>query len=245
MNVDVLAVGAHPDDVEVGCGGTLALCVAAGARVAILDLTAGELSTAGTPQLRATEAAEAADALGVQERITLGLPDGAVGSDQAHRGELVAVLRRLRPRIVLAPFHLTDRHPDHAAAGRLVRDAGFVAGVRKAAAGEPHRPERIYHYMLHHVFTPVFVVDVSTSWRAREAAIAAYRSQFGQPVDARTTAIGGPDFLGLLDARAVTFGAMIGADRGEAFTCEGPLGVVGLPELNRPARRAHTYRAFL
>jgi N-acetylglucosamine malate deacetylase 1 len=243
--VDVLAVAAHPDDAEVGCGGTIALCVQAGARVAIVDLTSGELSTAGTPELRQSEAAAAAEALGVQTRISIGLPDGSLGTSPSHRDELVGVFRTLRPRIVLAPYHLGDRHPDHAAAGKLARDASFFGGVRRVAVGEPHRPERIYHYMLHHVFMPVFVVDVSRFWSQREEAVAAYRSQLGHARGEELTAIGGQAFLRWLSARAQTFGAMIGAEYGEAYTCEGPLGFGQLPGLERPVATPIDYRAFL
>lgn len=234
--VDVLAVAAHPDDAEVGCGGALALCARDGARTAIADLTSGELSTSGTPELRRAEAEEARRILGVTTRLTVGLPDGSIGSDAEQRGAVVEVIRRLRPKIVLAPYPVDDRHPDHAAAGRLVRDACFLAGVSKTGEGAPHRPDRVYHYMLHHVFEPTFVVDVSSVWEQRRAAIAAYRSQFGQPPSSHRTAIAGEPFMDFLDARAVVHGAMVGVARGEAFHCAGPLGLDVLPGIpSRPA----------
>ena len=176
--IDVLAVGAHPDDVEVGCGGVLALCTRSGMRVAIADLTGGELGTQGTPELREEEARRAADVLGVTTRVNLGLPDGGVGTDPAQRSAVVTLLRTLRPRLVLAPYHLDDRHPDHAAAGRLMRDACFLGGVARWGEGEPHRPVRLHHYMLHHVFEPTYVVDVTPVWEQRTAAVAAFASQF-------------------------------------------------------------------
>jgi N-acetylglucosamine malate deacetylase 1 len=248
--VDVLAIGAHPDDVEVGCGGAIALCAEAGVKVAIADLTAGELSTRGTPEQRRLEAQSAAAILGVVSRIVLGLPDGSVGTDASHQDELVRLLRTLRPRIVLAPYHLMDRHPDHAATGRLVRDAAFFAGVGRRGIGEPHRPERVYHYMLHHMFTASFVIDISAVWAKRTDAIAAYRSQFDPRGDDERdigppTAISGPEFVPMWNARAQSFGAMIGATYGEAYYCEGPLGLGQLPGLERPNSGPFTYRAFL
>jgi bacillithiol biosynthesis deacetylase BshB1 len=243
MTLDVLAVGAHPDDVEVGCGGVLALSTRAGMRVAIADLTGGELGTRGTRELRADEARRAGDILGVQTRITLDLPDGGVGTDPSHRAAVVGLLRELRPRLVLAPYHLDDRHPDHAAAGRLVRDACFLAGVAKWGDGEPHRPARLHHYMLHAVFEPSYVVDVTPVWEQRSAAIAAFESQFSSAPGERRTPIDGGGFLELLDARARVFGAMVGAVRGEPFSVTGPLGLDRLPDL--PTAEGPVYRSFL
>ncbi len=246
--VDVLAVAAHPDDAEVGCGGVLALCARSGARTAIADLTDGELSTNGTPELRAREASEAAEILGVATRVPVGLPDGSVGVGADQLDVVVELIRRLRPRIVLAPYPVDDRHPDHAAAGRLVRSASFFAGVAKKASGEPHRPDRLYHYMLHHVFEPTFVVDVSPVWEQRLAAILAYRSQFAHKVTEQRTAIGGSSFLDFLTARATVHGAMIGVPRGEAYHCVGPVGLDRLPGLelgSRPDDQPPVYRTNL
>lgn len=243
--VDVLAVAAHPDDAEVGCGGVLALCSAVGARVAIADLTAGELSTRGTPEQRRREARRAAEILGVVDRVGVGLPDGGVGTDPAHRAAVVTLLRELRPAVVLAPYHRDDRHPDHAAAGRLVREACFFAGVARWGDGDPHRPTLVHHYMLHHTFEPTFVVDVTAVWAQRVAAVAAYESQFGGPPAERTTAIAGGAFLDLLAARATVHGAMIGVERGEAFHCAGPLGLDRLPGIGTREPGPPVYRTFL
>jgi bacillithiol biosynthesis deacetylase BshB1 len=247
--VDVLAVGAHPDDVEVGCGGVLALCTGSGMRVAIADLTGGELGTRGTPELREEEARRAAELLGVPTRVNLGLPDGSVGTDPGHRNAVVDLLRTMRPRLVLAPYHLEDRHPDHAAAGRLVRDACFLGGLGRwgARSGEvePHRPVRLHHYMLHHVFEPTYVVDVTAVWEQRTAAVAAFESQFSAGPGDRRTAIDDGGFLGLLAARAVVFGAMIGAGRGEPFSCTGPLGLDRLPDVPAGPSEQPVYRSFV
>jgi bacillithiol biosynthesis deacetylase BshB1 len=243
--IDVLAVGAHPDDVEVGCGGVLALCTRAGMRVAIADLTGGELGTRGTRELRSDEARRAGDILGVQERVTLDLPDGGVGTDPAHRAVVVELLRRLRPRLVLAPYHLDDRHPDHAAAGRLVREAAFFGGVARWGDGDPHRPARVHHYLLHHLVEPTYVVDVTPVWEQRTAAVAAFASQFSAAPDDRRTAIDDGGFLDLLAARARVYGAMIGVGRGEPFFCVGPLGLDRLPGVPAGPEAEPVYRSFL
>lgn len=243
--VDVLAVGAHPDDVEVGCGGVLALCARAGARVAIADLSEAELSTRGTPEQRRREAVRAGQILGVETRVNVGLPDGGIGTDPRHRDAVVTMLRTMQPRIVLAPYHEDDRHPDHAAAGRLMRDACFLAGVAKWGRGEPHRPARLHHYMMHHLFEPTYVVDVSAVWEQRIEAVAAYESQFGARPTDRRTAIDGSEFIDLLSARAIVFGAMIGVARGEPFHCVGPLGLDRLPDLEVRPGRPPVYRSFV
>jgi bacillithiol biosynthesis deacetylase BshB1 len=241
--LDVLAVGAHPDDAEIGCGGTLLLAVEAGARVGVADLTLGEAATLGTPEQRDAERARAAELLGLSARPCLGLPDTAVGTAPDHRDAVVRLIRETRPRIVLAP-PLNDRHPDHAASGRLVRDACFLAGLPAAGAGQAHRPDRVYHYLLHDPLDVSFVVDVSSVWERKLQAIHAYGSQFGA-VALDGAVIDVPRFLELIDARASVLGAMIGAQRGEGFWARGPLGLRDLPGLDAvDAPHARTYRLF-
>lgn len=243
--IDVLAIAAHPDDVEVGCGGTLIVCADQGLRVAVVELTRGERSTLGDFESREAERARAAELLSLSDRRCLDLPDTAVGTQPAHRDAVVAVLRELRPRILLAP-DLDDRHPDHAAAGRLAREASFLAGVRSVGAGAPHRPERIYHYVMHHPMEPTFVLDVTEVWDRRMAAMMAYESQFGRPRTEQATEIAGPDFLGLMEARAGFYGAMVGVARGEPFRSVGPLHAAGLPGLEAPRPEGpRGYRSFL
>jgi len=243
--VDVLAIAAHPDDAEVGCGGALLVAAQAGHRVAVADLTDGELSTAGTPEQRARERDRAGELLGLSARVGLGLPDAGLGMDAGHRDALVDLLRDLRPRLVLAPF-TEDRHPDHAAAGRLAREAFFLAGVAKLGRGRPHRPERLYHYSLHHSFQPSFVLDVSAVWERRMEAVLAYESQFGHAEDRRLTEIGEPAFLELLTARAAVYGSMVGVARGEPYLARGPLPTSSLPGLEGArGERPPAYRAYL
>jgi bacillithiol biosynthesis deacetylase BshB1 len=228
--VDVLAIAAHPDDAEMGCGGALLLSGAGDARTGVVAITDGEASTRGTPETRARERDRASDLLGLTVRERLGVPDGAVGTVPEHRLALVRALRDLRPRVVLAPYP-EDRHPDHAAAGRLTREACFLAGVRKIGEEDPHRPARLYHYMMHEPFSPTFVLDVSSVWDRKMAAVRAYESQFGG-APGPATEIGGPRFLELVEARASVHGAMIGAAWGEPFHQAGPVAVAALPGLD-------------
>jgi bacillithiol biosynthesis deacetylase BshB1 len=244
--VDILAFSPHPDDAELGCGGSLLLAAERGLRVAVADLSAGELSSRGTPDTRWREKEEAAAALGLAERRLLGLPDGALGSDPAQRLPLIQLLRELRPRIVLAPYS-PDRHPDHSAAGRLVEEACFLAGVSRVGAGQPHRPEWVYFYMIHTPFAPSFVVDISAVWERKRVALAAYRSQFSPEAGGPQTAISRPGFLRAAEARAAWFGAMIGADYGEPFHLSGPVPQAGLPGLEfppPPPGELPAYRAY-
>jgi bacillithiol biosynthesis deacetylase BshB1 len=231
--VDLLSVGAHPDDAEMGCGGALLLAADRGLRVGVVDLTDGEAATRGSPEVRMEERRRAGELLRLAARERIGLPDAALGTSADHRLALVEVIRSLRPRVVLAPYP-EDRHPDHAAAGRLSREACFLAGVARIGKGERHRPVRLYHYMLHHPFTPSFVVDVSTVWDRKMEAVRAYESQFGATGDP-TTEIGGPRFVELLEARALVHGAMIGAERGEPFYQPGPVSLASLPGLEADA----------
>jgi len=239
--LDVLALAAHPDDAELACAGTLLVAADAGLAVGILDLTDAELSTQGDGETRARERDRASAVLGLAVRSGLGLPDGGLDGSAAQRRALVGALRTLRPRVLLAPYP-EDRHPDHAAAGRLARDAAYLAGVRRYDAGEaPHRPGALYHYMLHEPFSPTFVVDVGATWARRTQAVEAYASQFGGPASGARTPLGGPGFLAVLEARACWFGAMIGAERGEPFWSPGPIGLDGLP----PGGGRDAYRMFV
>jgi len=214
--------------------------------VAVADLTRGESSTAGTVERRAEERAQASKLLGLSDRISLGLPDGRIGSDPAHRDQIVELLRQLRPLVVLAPA-VEDRHPDHGAAGRLTREACFFGGVEKLGRGQPHRPLRLYHYPLHHPCEPTIVLDVSAVWEQRMRAVAAYASQFGYPeAEGSPTALTGGGFLELLSARSRVYGAMAGVAHGEPYCSRGPVPVEELPGLRipRPAGKP-TYTTFM
>lgn len=246
MNVDILAFSPHPDDAELGCGGSLILAADRGLRVAIADLSAGEMSSRGTSEQRQRETKEAADRLGLCARLSVGLPDSEIGTDPAHRLPIIQLIRETRPRIVLAPYG-QDRHPDHVAAYRLVKEACFLAGVSKIGTGRTHRPERVYYYMIHHAFSPSLVVDISTVWDRKMAAVAAYQSQFQPGGSGFQTAISRPDFLRFIEARAIVLGAMIGAAYGEAFYLPGPVPLDELPGLSNappPPGELPSYRMY-
>jgi bacillithiol biosynthesis deacetylase BshB1 len=231
--LDLLAFSPHPDDAELGCGGSLILAADKGLRVAIADLSAGEMSSRGAPEQRQQEKEQAAELLGLCGRWLVGLPDSEIGTDPTQRLPLIQLIRDTRPRLVLIPYY-QDRHPDHVAASKLVEEACFFAGVRKIGTGDPHRPERIYSYMIHRPFTPSFVVDISDVWARKMAAITVYQSQFQMDDGGAETAISRPDFLRLVEARAIYFGAMIGAAYGEAFYLPGPVPLPELPGLTKP-----------
>lgn len=231
--LDLLAFSPHPDDAELGCGGSFILAADKGLDVAIADLSAGEMSSRGSLEQRQQEKEQAAKLLGLCGRWLVGLPDGEIGTDPAQRLPLIQLIRETRPRFVLAPYG-QDRHPDHMAASKLVEEACFLAGVRKIGTGPPHRPERIYYYMIHRPFTPSFVLDISTVWDRKMAAVTAYKSQFQADGSGPETAISRPDFLRLVEARAIFFGAMIGSTYGEAFYLPGPVPLSELPGLTDP-----------
>jgi N-acetylglucosamine malate deacetylase 1 len=237
--VDVLVFAAHPDDAELGCGATLALAAGSGLRVAVADLTAGEMATNGTTDERLQERDEASAVLGLCERVCLALPDGHLGAAAQDRTAVIDTIRSFRPQVVIAPQLQPDRHPDHSAAGRLVYEACFFAGVAKMGTpGSPHRPRAVHQYGVHAPFMPTFVIDVTATWERKMRAIRAYRSQFGPTAPVGRTALADPRFLEVVEAKGRYFGAMIGVDRGEPFACLGPLAMTSLPGLggDPPAR---------
>jgi bacillithiol biosynthesis deacetylase BshB1 len=178
--LDVLAIGAHPDDAELGCGGTLALLARAGKRVGLLHLTGGEAGTRGSAGERRREAERSAEILGAVELAFLDCGDGALRRGEAEEDALIAELRRLRPELLFAPAP-DDRHPDHGRAHRLVVDAAFYAGLRRRGSGTPHRPGGVFAYMQHDPFQPSFVVDVTSVWDVKERALDAYETQIHRP----------------------------------------------------------------
>jgi bacillithiol biosynthesis deacetylase BshB1 len=243
MKLDVLAVGAHPDDVELGCGATVATLTRAGCAVGILHLTSGEAGTRGTGEGRRAEAEAAAAALGVSELAFLDCGDGALRTGPREEEEVIAVLRRYRPDIVLSPSP-HDRHPDHGRAHRLVEAASFYSGLAGRARDlgpSPHRPGAVFSYMQHDGFDPSFVVDVTAGWEAKLEALRAYRSQLysapreGDEGGDGKSGEGGPvtkistrEFWLAVEGRARHFGLMINAELGEPFWSRGPLAVSDL-----------------
>jgi bacillithiol biosynthesis deacetylase BshB1 len=220
MKIDVLAIGAHPDDVELHAGGTLLRLASLGYSTAIVDLTRGEAGTRGSAAQRAAEAQAAAMVLGVAFRDVLDLGDSRLLDSEANRAAVVTLLRRFRPRLVLTHY-IDQPHPDHAAVAAIVTAATYLAGLRLACPGDgltPHRPSAVLHFGLPRGTAPSFVVDVSNSEEQWERAVRCHRSQWHDPhSDEPDTAVSQPDFLARVIARRRGDGAAIGALAGEAF----------------------------
>ena len=221
--VDIIAFGAHPDDVELGCGGTLAEAVRRGQRAGIVDLTRGEMGTRGTVEGRRKEALQSAKVLGVTFRETLDFGDGNLATGREQELELIGLIRKWRPSILLAPWP-DDRHPDHTRTGSLVTDAWFYAGLVRVETGEKaHRPDIVAYYLQNYQLAPSFVIDVTRSHARKMKAIQSYKSQFHDPSSKEPkTFIASERFLPMIEARSRHFGALIGADHGEAFVTKQP-----------------------
>jgi bacillithiol biosynthesis deacetylase BshB1 len=222
--MNVVAFGAHPDDVDLYAGGFVAGLARRGARVILVDLSAGERGTRGTPEIRAREAAEAARILGANARECLGFPDGALDAgDSAQTRAVVEALRRHRPDLVLAPWEV-DVHPDHKEAARLIERAWFFARLpHHPASGDPVRPGPVLSYEQKIPFEPDLVVDVGLDRAAKQAAIRAFASQFTRgPQDPRSTEVSEPAFHEMLEARMRVRGAAIGVAWGEGYKRRGP-----------------------
>lgn len=227
MNLDALAIGAHPDDVEMGCGGTLALLVEEGYRVGILHLTSGERGTRGTVEERRREAREAGEILGASTVEFLDCGDGALRHGEAEEDALIEVFRRLRPELVFCTAP-SDRHPDHGRAHALVNDVAYYAGLKRRSEGEPHRPGLVAAYLQHDPFVPDFIVDVTRVWERKQAALAAYASQLHTPDRERqepVTKISSREFRDVIEARGRHYGTLVGAELGEPFRTGKPLRV--------------------
>ncbi len=228
-HLDVLAIGAHPDDVEVGIGGFLALAARRGLRTGVLDLTAGEMGSRGTPEVRAAEAAAAAEALGLAWRGNLRLPDARLIAGVAEREAVACRLRELRPRLLLAPW-TSDPHPDHRAAGQLAIDGVFAAGVGKLAPDAPpaHRPARLLHYTLADppaLAGPpgVLLIDVSDTFATKLDAVRCHASQLTPGPGARVPGrITGPGLVERIDVRARDLAHDIAGEHAEALLHAGP-----------------------
>ncbi len=217
--VDVLAIAAHPDDIELICGGTLIRAQMQGRATGILDLAAGELASRGTPELRAKEAAKAAKVMGVSVRENLGLPDGGIQNTPETRAKVAVVIRRLKPDIVITHSQ-HGRHPDHPIVAQLVRDACFVAGLKKIEPKVPaHRPRKVLHALSFREDNqkPTFVVDISLAFEKKLEAIACYESQFGEAVQAGEVYPNGEPLHDLIRHHAAHYGSLIRCRYGEPF----------------------------
>ena len=218
MELDALAFGAHVDDLELACGATLAKLTGNGYRIGACELTAGELSTRGTPEERETEAQNAAEILGLQMRMNLGIPDGNIEESQENKLKVIRIIREYRPRFIFVNYWKC-RHFDHIHTSNVVSEACFYSGLRKIDTGqEAFRPHFIFYYFLRHEFEPTFIVDVSDTWETKMDAIKAHKTQFYDPNSKEpNTFISSEYFLDSIVNRMKYFGMRIGAEYGEPF----------------------------
>lgn len=237
MKLDILAFGAHPDDIELSCGATLAKEISLGKTVGLVDLTRGELGTRGTAEIRDAEAAEAARILGINIRENLNFRDAFFVNDEAHQLEVIKMIRKYRPQIVIANA-VDDRHIDHAKGSKLVSDACFLSGLRKIETeldGEQQqawRPEVVYHYIQWKNLEPDFVVDVTGFMDVKVASLMAYKSQFYDPNSSEpVTPIATKNFKESILYRAADLGRLINSEYAEGFTAERYLAVSSLGNL--------------
>lgn len=239
MKLDILAIGAHPDDVELGCGATLAKEVAKGKKVGIIDLTRGELGTRGTAETRDEEAFNAAKILGVHSRINMRFVDGFFINDKAHQIEIIKMIRYYKPELVICNA-IDDRHIDHGKGSQLVSDACFLSGLRKIETihkdentmQEPWRPKAVYHYIQWKDLEPDVAVDVSGFMNQKMESVLAYKTQFFDPnSNEPETPISSKNFTDSIDYRARNLGRLIGVEYAEGYTVERCVAVESLFDL--------------
>ena len=217
--VDILAIAAHRDDVELTCGGTLIKAAALGRTTAVIDLTAGELGTRGSAELRGEEAEKAAHVMGLAARENLGLPDGGVVNTPETRAALAGIIRKFKPQVVIAPS-MRGKHPDHTVSAQLIRDACFVAGLKKVVPEVPvHRPRKIVHciaYREDHI-KPTFVVDITEEFEKKLEAVKCYASQFDDAIQAGEVFPNGESLYDIIRHKAAHYGSLIRTRYGEPF----------------------------
>jgi bacillithiol biosynthesis deacetylase BshB1 len=230
MKLDILAFGVHPDDVELGCAGTLMAAIDQGKKVGIVDLTRGELGTRGTPTTRTQEAAAAAKIMGVDVRENLDMADGFFANDEAHQRKIISIIRKYQPDIILANAP-EDRHPDHGRSAKLVSDAAFLSGLRKietmhdGSAQNAWRPAYTFHYMQDRFIQPSFVIDITKYMDRKIEAVLAYGTQFNSADSSEPqTYISSPQFLETVKARALMLGKRIGVGYAEGYITEKIIG---------------------
>ena len=232
MKLDILAFASHPDDIELGCSGTLIAHISAGKKVGIVDLTRGELGTRGTPEIRIQESEAASEVMGIAARENLGFADGFFQNDREHQLKVVEMIRMYKPEVVIMNA-VHDRHPDHKRGSDVVSEACFKSGLKmiktidkKGEEQDAWRPKAVYHYIQDRFITPDLVVDVTPYWERKMETIRAFKSQFYNPDDSSpNTYISSPEFLEFIEARAKEMGHSIGVTYGEGFTKERNIGV--------------------
>lgn len=240
QKLHILAIAVHPDDVELGCAGTLIKHAQKGQAVGIIDLTRGELGTRGTPELRLQEAQNAADVMGLVMRENLTMRDGFFRNDEEHQMQLISYIRKYQPDIVIANA-LDDRHPDHGRAGKLIADACFLSGLSKVETelnGENQkawRPKRVFHMIQDRVHEPTFLVDISGVFEQKMESIKCYKSQFHNPdSNEPTTYIATQNFLEQIRYRDALLGKRIGKEYAEGYVSLNTTGIADLDSLLLP-----------
>ena len=237
MKINILAIAVHPDDAELCCAGTLLKHKAMGYKIGIVDLTQGELGTRGNAELRLEESNASSKILGLDVRENLGMPDGFFTHSRENLVSIARMVRRYQPEVVLANA-LSDRHPDHGRASKLISDACFIAGLVKVGiedngqALERWRPRAIYHFIQDHMHHPEFCVDITAFYEQKLDAIRCFKSQFYDPDSKEPESpISGKDFLSYVEAYARAYGRRIGVTYGEGFNVERPIGVPNIMDL--------------
>ncbi|MEO7532101.1 MAG: bacillithiol biosynthesis deacetylase BshB1 [Sediminibacterium sp.] len=233
MKLDILAFGVHPDDVELGCSGTLLAAIAEGKKVGIIDLTRGELGTRGNAETRKIESIKAAEILGVHVRENLGMPDGFFQNDETNLRKVIGAIRKYQPDIILANA-FEDRHPDHGRSAKLVADAAFLSGLRKiethdaAILQDIWKASYVFHYIQDRFIQPSFVVDITAHFDKKMESVLAYSTQFFNPdLDEPQTYISSNQFLETVKARALMLGKRIGVAYAEGYYTEKTIGIKG------------------
>ncbi|MCI0707485.1 MAG: bacillithiol biosynthesis deacetylase BshB1 [Ignavibacteriae bacterium] len=231
MAVDVLAIGPHPDDIEISCGGTVASLVKQGYRVALADLTRGEMGTRGTKEIRQKEAERAAKILGIKTRYNLEIPDGGIELNKTNLHKVISLIRELQPKILFIP-HSIERHPDHVHGHNLCKEAWFYSGLTKLETKKngksqtAYRPDRYFEYLQWHHFVPTFIVDISDTFEIKMDAIKAHESQFHNPKSKEpVTRLTRPDFFDHVETDDKFYGQRIGVKYGEPFYSVAPIGI--------------------
>lgn len=237
MKLDILAIAAHPDDVELSCAGTLLAHKAAGKKIGVVDLTRGELGTRGTAETRKKEASDASEVLGLDVRENMEFADGFFQNDKPHQLALITAIRKYRPEIILLNA-IEDRHPDHGRGALLGTDTCFLSGLVKVTtlfngqSQEAWRPKAVYHFIQDRYIKPDFVIDITPYWNQKVASIKAYKTQFYDPESSEpNTYISSSDFIDFLAARAQEWGHSVGVQYGEGFTKSRQMGVHSLFDL--------------
>lgn len=237
MKLQILAIGVHPDDVELGCAGTLLAAIEEGKKVGILDLTRGELGTRGTAETRKVEARNAANILGIDVRENLGMADGFFQNDEAHQRLLISAIRKYQPDIILANAP-EDRHPDHGRSAKLISDAAFLSGLRKIETQvdgvnqDAWRPAYVFHYIQDRFIQPSFVIDISKYMDKKIESVLAYTTQFYNPdLKEPQTYISSPQFIESVKARAMMLGKRIGVEYAEGYISEKMIGIKSLDNI--------------